>query len=490
MSTSFGIHVGNSCACLAVSKDGKTDVVANPTGDRVTPAMVAFQDTEVIVGLAAKQGRIRNLPNTVVTNKQFLFPGGVTKEILDSSPVTVHQQNEGGYVYEVDFKEKAYKLSPQQILGHILTYVHDIAASHCSDVDQSNCVLTVPLDYTEDQRTAVKTVASKAGFNVVQVISEPVAACLAHGVGQLDLSERFYCLVFRVGGVSTDISLVLVAGGVYTVLDTVSLSDLGGDQMTGVLVQHLAKEFKQKYKEDILTNKRGKAKLAAQAETVKHVLSTLDTAHCYVESLFDGMDFSSNVTRARFDSLLTKVLSDLTSPISSLLSRTNLSPQDVSKVVLAGGSTKVVKLQSALANLFPSAEMLSSLAPDEVNAIGAAVQASFVTRDTLTGLKEKMLAISKNILAVVKGAAEPLLIVCADTPLPVKRSQVLPLPSDSESVTVDICWGAASVVLTQLTLTITSKSKLSLSVHIHRDGGTHVTMTDKTAGTSTDAMLK
>merc|ERR1719431_1829903 len=240
--------------------------------------------------------------------------------------------------------EKAYKVSPQQILGHILNYIHAIAASHCSDVDQSNCVLTVPLDYTEDQRTVVKNVASKTGFKVVQVISEPVAACLAHGVGQLDLSERFYCLVFRVGGVSTDISLVLVAGGVYSVLDTVSLSDLGGDQMTGVLVQHLAKEFQQKYKENILTNKRGKAKLAAQAEVVKHVLSTLDTAHCYVESLWDGMDFSCNVTRARFDNQLSPVLASLLQPVSSVLSEAGLAVTDIQRVVVAGGTGKVVKL--------------------------------------------------------------------------------------------------------------------------------------------------
>merc|ERR1712053_70883 len=126
------------------------------------------------------------------------------------------------------------------------------------------------------------------------------------------------------------------------------MDGLGGQQMTEVLTTFLGREFKQKYKEDILQSKKGRAKLAAQAETVKHVLSTLDTAHCYVESLFDGMDFSSNVTRARFDNQLSKVLSDLMSPISALLTESNLMSSDISKVILAGGSTKVTKIQSAL----------------------------------------------------------------------------------------------------------------------------------------------
>merc|ERR1711892_1550326 len=189
----------------------------------------------------------------------------------------------------------------------------------------------------------------KAGLKVVQVISEPVAACLAHGLGQIEPSERCHCLVFRVGGISMSVSVVLVAGGCYTVLANTDV-DIGGEQVTDVLVQYLGKEY-------ILKNKRGRAKLAAQVETVKHVLSTLDTAHCYVESLFDGMDFSSNVTRARFDNQMSKVLTDLMAPISDLLTSSDLQASDISKVILAGGSSKVVKIQSALSSMFPQAEM-------------------------------------------------------------------------------------------------------------------------------------
>jgi len=489
MSTSFGIHVGNTSACLAVSKDGKTDVVANPTGDRTTPAVVAYQDTEIIVGLAAKQGKIRNMANTILNNKGLVV-GKVEQQVLDKSAVTITESN-GQYTYEVDFKEKEYFVTPSAILGHIYKYVHDIADTHCTNISDSNCVLTVPLSYTEDQRTIIKNTAAKAGFKVVQVISEPVAACLAYGLGQIEPSERYHCLVFRVGGISMSLSVMLVAGGCYTVLANTDVN-LGGEQVTDVLVQYLGKEFMQKYKEDILKNKRGRAKLAAQAETVKHVLSTLDTAHCYVESLFDGMDFSSNVTRARFDNQLSKVLSDLMSPISALLTSSNLLASDISKVILAGGTTKVIKVQSALSNMFPQAEMLTSLAQDEVIAIGAAVQASYVTKETTQHVREKLLAISKDIKVVVEGRdEEEVVAVVQDSTLPVKRSVLITPVTDSESVTVSVCWGDKSTVLTSLTLSpINSKSKVSLSVHIHRDGSSHITLADKTSGTSTDAVLK
>jgi len=489
MSTSFGIHVGNTSACLAVSKDGKTDVVANPTGDRTTPAVVAFQDTEIIVGLAAKQGKIRNMSNTILNNKSLVL-GNVDNDVLVKSAVSI-KENNGHYLYEVDFKEKEYFVSPRDVLGHIYRYVHDIADTHCTTISDSNCVITVPLSYTDDQRNLIKSVASKEGFKVVQVISEPVAACLAYGLGQIEPNDRYHCLVYRVGGISMSVTLILVAGGCYTVIANTDLS-IGGEQVTDVLVQYLGNEFKQKYKEDILKNKRGRAKLSAQAETVKHVLSTLDTAHCYVESLFDGMDFSSNVTRARFDNQLSKVLADLMTPVSSLLESSNLNASDISKVILTGGTTKVTKVQTALSNMFSQAELLVSLAPDEVIAIGAAVQASYITKDVNPSVREKLLALSKNIIVFVEGKEDDeLVVIVQDSTLPVKRSvQVQPV-SDSDRISVSVCWGDKSAVLSNLSLSsIDTKSKITLSMHIHRDGSSHITLADKTSGKSVDSVLK
>jgi len=481
MSTSFGVHIGNSSACIAVSKEGKTDVVANDAGDRVTPAMVGFNDSEIIVGLAAKQGRIRNLTNTIVNNKRL-----IAKETVTDCPVTILEKGEK-LVYQVDFKERDYFISPEKVLEHLYSYMHDIAASHCANVDESNTVVTVPLGFTQEQRQTVKQCANAAGFRVVQVISEPVAACLAHGIEQDQ--DRRRVLVYRVGGSTMSATVLLVSGGCYSVLDNVEVR-LGGDSVTEVLVNYLGKEFKNKYKEDILVNKRGKAKLGVEAEKCKHVLSTLDTAHCYVESLFDGMDFSTNVTRARFDNELSKVVSDMLAPISDLLTRCNLSTSDISNVVLAGGTTKVVKIQKQLSSMFSGADISLNISPDECIAVGAAVQASLITRDIDLSGPEKMFSISRDILAIsdhIEGGQT--VLVHEDSTIPLRRSVNLSVVEGTEQVTVKVVF-APDTSLSVLTLPVQKKSKLILGVHIHRDGSTHFTLNDKSTNKSTDSLLK
>jgi len=489
MSTAFGVHIGNTSACIAVSKEGKTDVVANDAGDRVTPAMVGFSDSEIVVGLAAKQGRIRNRANTITNNKRLV---GDAATADGGGPVTVLKK-EDKVMYQVDFKDKDYFISPEKVLEQLYAYMHDIAASHCANVDESNTVITVPLAFGADRRDTVKQCATNAGFRVVQVISEPVAACLAHGIEQDQ--DRRHVLVYRVGGASMTATVLLVSAGCYSILDS-SECRLGGDEVTEVLVNYLGKEFKNKYKEDILANKRGRAKLSMEAEKCKHVLSTLDTAHCYVESLFDGMDFSTNVTRARFDNELSKVVSELVSPISDLLTRCNLDTSDISNVILAGGTTKVVKIQKQLSSMFPKADISLNISPDECTAIGAAVQASCLTKEINLNGPTGLLALSRDIVAVceqIDGGRT--LLVPADATVPLRKSLPLSLVADASAaldgkeVSLRLMFGA-DTALAKLALPIEDASKLVLGVHIHRDGSTHFTLTDKHNGKSVDAVLK
>merc|ERR1712192_170315 len=388
-------------------------------------------------------------------NKRMLVGGGGDGEEAVGSAVNVIEEN-GQRFYCVDFKEQETRVSPEEILGHLLTYLHSIAETHCKEVSEAHTVLAVPLDWSQDDRSLVGNTATKVGF--------------------------------RVGGVSTDLALVLVAGGCYSILESVAMDGLGGHQLTEVLTTFLGREFKQKYKEDILQSKKGRAKLANQAETVKHVLSTLDIAHCYVESLYDGMDFSSNVTRARFDNQLSPVLTELMAPVSVLLTRAGLTSEDVDSVVMVGGSTKVVKLQNALANAFEDAEVLTSIPGDEVLAYGAAVQASLLTKEGATEANVSMMSISKDISARVVGLGgedDEVEVVCADTPLPVKKSVALAVTGASTSV--EVIWGED--VLDTLTLATNPATKLFLSIHLHRDGTATVTLLDKTSGTASTLTL-
>jgi len=483
MSASFGVHVGNSSACIAVSKDGKTDVVANAAGDRTTPAMVGFTDSEISVGLAAKQSRIRNLTNTVTKNK-FLVGG---EDPMDDSPVTCETNKDGKYVYQVDYKEQEHTVTPEEILQHVYQYMHDIAASHCGNVDESNTVITVPLEYKTDLRNKVRVCAENAGFRVVQVVSEPVASCLGHALEQE--MDRRYILVYRVGGSTMNATIILVSGGSYSVVDTIELRK-GGDALTEVVTRYLAGEFMRKYKEDLLVHKKAKAKLAMEAEKVKHVLSTLDTAHCYVESLFDGMDFSTNVTRARFDNEISKVVSDLLAPLTELFSRCKLTTEDIAHVILSGGTTKVVKIQKQLGSMFSGAELNLNVSPDESIAIGAAVQASLITKDENLSESTKLLSVSRDIVAISEQLTEPnIVVVHADSTIPLRRNLPLTVNKDVTEVTVKLVF-SPELGLCALTLPVDNKTKLILGVHIHRDGSTHFTLTDKASSKSTDYILK
>lgn len=479
----FGVHVGASSACIAVSKEGKTDVVANDAGDRTTPAMVGFNDSEIVIGLSAKQTRIRNLANTVTKNK-FVIGG---EEPKDDYPVTFTTDKDGKFVYQVDYKEQEFNVSPEEILQHVYKYMHDIAASHCSNVDDSNTVITVPLHYKTDLRDKVRVCAEKAGFRVVQVISEPVAACLGHGLEQE--MDRRYILVFRVGGSTMNATILLVSGGCYSIVDSIELR-LGGDALTEVVTRYLAKEFMSKYKEDLMVHKKAKAKLSLEAEKVKHVLSTLDTAHCYVESLFDGMDFSTNVTRARFDNEISKVVSELFAPITELFSRCKLTTDDIAHVVLSGGTTKVVKIQKQLGSMFSKAEINLNVSPDESIALGAAVQASLITKDENLNKSPKMLSVSRDIIAISEQLTEPKVVfVHSDSTIPLRRNLPLTVNKDVKEVTVKIVF-SPDLTLCALTLPVVSKTKLILGVHIHRDGSTDFTLTDKTSSKTTNYNLK
>ena len=257
-------------------------------------------------------------------------------------------------------------------------FITDIAETHAAD-EELRTVLTVPLEFNQEQRNIISACAEKAGFNVVQIISEPAAAVLAYNLGQVEPANQapFHCLVYRSGGASTSCTVVHVSHGFVSVVGHVE-KRVGGDAATKALADYLAKEFERKYKADPRETKRGKLKLATNAETVKHVLTTLSTANCYIESLFEGIDFNANVTRARFENEFAKIMPDMLEPIEEVLSQTGLKASDVAKVILAGGNAKVPKLQRSVADILEDSEILSTIACDEVFALGAANESGLI----------------------------------------------------------------------------------------------------------------
>uniref|UniRef100_A0A3B3QWW9 Heat shock protein 14 n=1 Tax=Paramormyrops kingsleyae TaxID=1676925 RepID=A0A3B3QWW9_9TELE len=442
----IGVHFGYTCACVAIFKDGRADVVANDAGDRVTPVVVAFRDTEQIVGIAAKQGRIRNAANTVVKVKQILGrsfddPEAQAHKADSKCPVV----NKGDKpMYEIDVGEATKFVSPEEVAKLVFHKMKETAQSALGS-DVSDAVITVPFEFGEMQKNALRLAAEDAGFNVLRLIHEPSAALLAYGIGQ--------------------------------------------DSPTG----------KRTFKQDVTGNPRAMMKLMNSADVAKHTLSTLGSSNCFVDSLYDGMDFECNVSRARFELLCSSLFNKSILPIKTLLEQVGLSTSDINKVVLCGGSARIPKLQQMIRDIFPDVELLNSIPTDEVIPVGAAIEAGILVGRDTSSLDEDSITVdccAKDILvkeADEFGADVYTVVFPSGTPLPARRQHTLQGPGSLSSICLELYQSngqnctpqekVADIVLGNLEPKDDPWDIVTV-VTMKRDGSLHVTCTEQESGRS------
>lgn len=431
MTVAFGVYLGSSSSCIAVCKDGKIEVVANAGGDRVTPAVVGFYETEVVTGTAAKQGIIRHGPSTV---QNILRVAGSISEIEESLiaeglPVkpTI---TKGEVTYSVMRGDKLVHVTAEKSLAYLFAQLKEIALTHTSETTLP-MVLSLPSWSSETTFSVARSAAEMAGFSVHKIISQPAAAVLAYNL--LDNNkETSYIVVLHCGGTTVTGSVLEVSGGLASLKETITTSAVAGDGLTDLLVKHLAKEFYMKYKGDPLENKRSRRKLYNAAENCKHVLSTMASSQVHVESLWEGVDFSTNLSRARFDGLVSSSLAEFLSPAKEAVQRSGLSLSQINKVVLTGGNSKIPKLQGMVADAFPEAEVLFRIPPDEANAYGAAAEAGIVCdneapKETVTQALVSALAVS--VFVKISGSESGECAFSRGTPTHSRQSLNVPLPS-------------------------------------------------------------
>ncbi|XP_064140949.1 heat shock 70 kDa protein 14 isoform X1 [Loxodonta africana] len=495
----IGVHLGCTSACVAVYKDGRAGVVANDAGDRVTPAVVAYSENEEVVGLAAKQSRIRNISNTVMKVKQILGRSSEdpqARKYITESKCLVIEKN-GKLRYEIDTGEETKFINPEDVARLIFSKMKETAQSALGS-DANDVVITVPFDFGEKQKNALGEAARAAGFNVLRLIHEPSAALLAYGIGQDSPTEKSYILVFKLGGTSLSVSVMEVNSGIYRVLSTNTDENIGGAHFTETLAQYLASEFQRSFKHDVRGNARAMMKLMNSAEVAKHSLSTLGSANCFLDSLYEGQDFDCNVSRARFELLCSPLFNKCIEAIRELLEQSGFTADDINKVVLCGGSSRIPKLQQLIKDLFPEVELLNSIPPDEVIPIGAAIEAGIlIGKENL--LVEDSLVIecsAKDIL--IKGVDESgadrfTVLFPSGTPLPARRQHTLQAPGSISSVCLELYESEgknsakeenkfAQVVLQDLDRKENGLRDILAVLTMKRDGSLHVTCTDQETG--------
>ncbi|XP_049783429.1 heat shock 70 kDa protein 14-like [Schistocerca cancellata] len=495
----FGIHVGNSSACLAYCKDGKVDIIADDSGNRIMPAIVAFVDGEESVGLPAKAALVRNASCTIVRNKKLLndsIPDDELEHHIKSVKCKI--VTEGGLKYEIRDEDKIAVYTPEGAMTCIYKKLFGFASTCVPPDTDLRTVLCVPLNFSKCSRQALARAAEDAGFDVLQVISEPIAALLAQGYGVESPDERGMCLVYRLGGATMDVTVVLCCAGMYTVKGHVYKANFGGDKFTEILANFLAEIFHQKWKLDPNDSRRAMAKLYNSSEQCKHILSTMSTAHCFIESLCEGTDFSYNVTRARFENLISAAVKMCTAPIEEALSQAGIDCTDINKVLLCGGSAKIPIIQQSVSEMFPNSELLCSVNPDELIALGAAKHGSYLKEPFDPGcdhLSYDIPVVTKSIF--MKANDDKVLVIPAQTPVPVKVTKSLPLTLSGESIVVQVLEAddddndydddddedtdkeQGAVVLGNLTLDdVSASSSLTAEINVNSIGSLHASITD------------
>ncbi|XP_060070473.1 heat shock 70 kDa protein 14-like [Ylistrum balloti] len=501
----FGVHFGNSSACLAVFKDGKTDVVANDLGDRTTPAMVAYTELEQAVGMAAKQAYIRNAQNTVPCVKKVLGRAMDDPEVQaykDCYAVKV-VPHKGEPHFQVEFKEKTTLVSPGTVAEAVFKTMMGIAKSH-GDGDIHDSVLTVPTNFTEEQITAISDAAASGGFNILRVIKEPLAALMAYDIGQMENKTESCTLVFRLGGESSSVCVVKSYNGLYRIMGSVNSTQLSGSKFTKALADHLAAEFYRQYKLDVKESRRSLSKLSVAAERCKHTLSTLGNASCAVDSLFEGVDFHNSVSRARLENQVGPLMHQCTSLIDAACSDAEITTDQIDKVIVCGGGAKMPLVQKTIKDYIKTAEILSSIPPDEVIAIGSAKQAGILTGCDATESKEnaednEIECLSKTVClrSCSNGETRLELVFPSLTPLPSRKHETVMLGDHQTSLQMDLCEcddlqqpDTAADLAKLVMRDLPEAAKVLVTFHLRREGSLHVTCREETSNKTESVVVE
>ena len=435
MSKAIGIDLGTTYSCVGVWENDHVEIIANDQGNRTTPSYVSFNENERLIGDAAKSMVSSNPFNTVFDAKRLIGKKLNDQKVQeDMKHFTYKVVDKSGKPYiKVNYLNEEKTFSPEEISAMILTKMKAVAESYLGS-SVTDAVITVPAYFNDSQRQATKDAGTIAGLNVLRIINEPTAAAIAYGLDKKGGSngER-NVLIFDCGGGTFDVSILSIDDSVFEVQATAGDTHLGGEDFDTRMVEHFMSEFKKKHKVDLSDNKKALRKLRTASEKAKRTLSSSTTAMIEIDSLYDGIDFNTSISRAKFESLCDDLFRKTMKPVEQVLSDSKLSKSQIDEVVLVGGSTRIPKIQSMLSEFFNGKELCRSINPDECVAYGAAVQAAI-----LTGVKDDkisdllLLDVCPLSLGLETAGGVMTKLIERNTTIPSKKSQTFSTYADNQ----------------------------------------------------------